>query len=93
MPHDGRRREPLATAPPQSSLSVTVELSLMGRCFVECVLINLLIERYCVGSKNAVFWDVSKAVTILNACVISEKAFIIVTAVETFQKTAFFAST
>jgi hypothetical protein len=30
MPHDGRRREPLAKAPPQSCLSVNVELLLMG---------------------------------------------------------------
>jgi hypothetical protein len=57
MPHDGRRREDLAMAPPQSCLSVTVELLLMGPCFVECVLISLPIEEHCVTSKTAVFWD------------------------------------
>jgi hypothetical protein len=52
------KREPLARAPPQSSLSVTVELLLMGRSFVECVSISLLIEEHYVGSENAVFWDI-----------------------------------
>jgi hypothetical protein len=54
MPHDGRRREPFATAHPQSFLSFTVDLLLMGRCFVNCVLTSLPIEEHHVGSKTAV---------------------------------------
>jgi hypothetical protein len=64
MPHDGRRREPLVTAPPQSCQSVTVELLLTGRRFIEHILINLPTEEYNVGSKNAVFWDIFTAITL-----------------------------
>jgi hypothetical protein len=40
IPHDGRRREPLAAALPKSYLYLTVAL-LMDRCFVKYVLISL----------------------------------------------------
>jgi hypothetical protein len=35
-PQDGRGREPLARVSPLSCLCVTVEIQLIGRCFVEC---------------------------------------------------------
>jgi hypothetical protein len=49
IPHDERRREPLATVSPQLCFSVTVELLLMDRCFVECVLVSLPIEELIYG--------------------------------------------
>jgi hypothetical protein len=65
VPHDGRRREYLAPVPPHSILSVAVELLLIGRCFVQSVLIGLTIEEHYVGSKTAAFWDVFAAVTMM----------------------------
>jgi hypothetical protein len=61
LPHDWPRREPLATAPPQLCLFVTVELLVKNCYFFGNVLIDLPIEQYNVWvlAMTALFWDVT----------------------------------
>jgi hypothetical protein len=66
MPHDGWGWEPLAMVLTQWCLTVTLESLFMDRCFVDYFLISLPIEGYHVRPKNAVFWDVFAAVTMMN---------------------------
>jgi hypothetical protein len=71
LPHDGRRREPLATAPPQSCTSVTEELLLMDRYFVKCVRKrNIPTKRSAkvvpTFAVNDVAWSVQRIIAALN---------------------------
>jgi hypothetical protein len=57
MPHGRRWREPFTMALPQSSLSITMELLLIGHCFAECLDVSVLTTATrCKVPKHIYHW-------------------------------------